>query len=165
MTAGKRPALDRIDRAILEALAAEGRITNQALSERVGLSARPTLERVRRLEAAGVIEGYTALLEPAAVGHAIIALAALVMRDPSAGSRRRLERALTEHPAVVELLVVNGAADYLARFVAPSLGAYEAITAELLAEDALGLARIETTFVLRTLKAFRGYPVGPAAES
>ena len=55
---------DRIDRRILEIMQAEGRITNQELSERISLSPRACLERVRRLERAGIISGYMALLEP-----------------------------------------------------------------------------------------------------
>src|SRR3712207_4892328 len=132
----KRAAgLDRIDVAILEALRENGRITYQALSERVGLSPRPCLERVRRLEQKGVIRGYAALIEPAAVGHEIVALAEIAMRDPSAAVRRKLERALAAHPAVVELQVVSGEYDYIARFVAPSLAAYEALTEAFLSDS------------------------------
>src|SRR5919206_3592607 len=110
-----RADLDRIDRSILKALRQDGRITYQALSERVGLSARPCLERVRRLEQKGVIRGYTALMEPAALGHDIIALAGISMRDPSTATRQRLERAFMAQPCVVELQVVNGEYDYIAR--------------------------------------------------
>ena len=152
------PVLDRIDRAILAALREDGRMTYQALSERVGLSPRPCLERVRRLEQRGVILGFTALVDPAAVGHDIIALAEIAMRDPSAGVRQRLERTLCTHPAVVEFQVVNGDYDYVARIVAPTLAAYEALTGAFLADPAFGIARIHTTFVLKTLKAFDGYP-------
>lgn len=156
----KRAAgLDRIDRAILEALLDNGRITYQALSERVGLSPRPCLERVRRLEQRGVIRGYAALVDPGALGHDIIALAEIAMRDPSAAARQRLERALCAHPCVVELQVVNGDYDYVARIVAPSLAGYEDLTGAFLAEPSFGIARIHTTFVLKTLKSFDGFPV------
>lgn len=134
-------------------------MTYQALSERVGLSPRPCLERVRRLEQRGVIRGFAALLDPGALGHEIIALAEIVMRDPSASSRQRLERALLAHPSVIELQVVNGEADYIARIVAPSLSGYEALTEAFLADPAFGIGRIQTTFVLKTLKAFDGFPV------
>jgi DNA-binding Lrp family transcriptional regulator len=158
-TVAKRaPALDRIDRAILAALRENGRITYQALSDKVGLSPRPCLERVRRLEQRGVIRGYTALLDPAALGYDIIALAEIAMRDPSAAPRQRLERALLAHPSVVELQVVNGDYDYVARFVSPSLAAYEAVTDAFLADPSFGIGRIHTTFVLKTLKTFDGYP-------
>jgi Lrp/AsnC family transcriptional regulator, leucine-responsive regulatory protein len=156
--------LDRIDRAILEILRFDGRITYQALSERVGLSPRPCLERVRRLEASGVICGYTALIDPVAVGHNVVALAEIAMRDPSAAARQRLERALRANAFVVELEVVSGEYDYVARMVAPSLMDYETLTDAFLTDPAFGVARINTTFVLRTLKEFRGYPVDDSAS-
>ena len=155
----KRSAvLDRIDRAILEALRENGRITYQALSERVGLSPRPCLERVRRLEQRGVIRGYAALVDPAALGHDVVALAEIALRDPSPAGRQRLERALSVHPSVVELYVVNGEYDYIARIVAPSIPAYETLTDAFLADPAFGIGRIRTTFVLKTLRMFDGYP-------
>jgi Lrp/AsnC family leucine-responsive transcriptional regulator len=154
-----KPALDRIDLMILDELRQNARITYQALSERVGLSARPCLERVRRLEQKSVIRSYTALVDPSALGHDIIALAGISMRDPSTGTRQRLERALTANPAVVELQVVNGEYDYTARIVAPTLAAYEALTEAFLADPGFGIGRIHTTFVLKTLKEFEGYPV------
>ncbi|WP_230532782.1 Lrp/AsnC family transcriptional regulator [Microvirga roseola] len=164
--AGRSPKahLDRIDLAILEALRQNGRITYQALSDRVGLSPRPCLERVKRLEQRGVIRGYTALVEPAALGHDIIALAGISMRDPSAASRQRLERALIAHPSVVELQVVNGEYDYVARIVAPTLAAYEVLTDAFLADPGFGIGRIHTTFVLKTLKAFESYPVADSKD-
>ena len=162
---GKRAAgLDRIDVAILEALRENGRITYQALSERVGLSPRPCLERVRRLEERGIIRGYTALIEPARVGHHIIALAEIAMRDPSAATRQRLERALIAHPCVVEVQVVNGDYDYVARVVAPTLAAYEELTDAFLTDPRFGIARVHSTFVLKTLKAFDSYPPGEAED-
>lgn len=159
-----KSAFDRIDLMILEALRRNGRITYQALSERVGLSPRPCLERVKRLEQKGVIRGYTALIEPSAVGHDIIALAGISMRDPSTAARQRLERAFIAHPAVVELQVVNGEYDYIARIVAPSLAAYEALTEAFLADPGFGIGRIHTTFSLKTLKNFEGYPVSDSQD-
>ena len=159
-----RVALDRIDLSILEELSKSGRMTYQALSEQVGLSPRPCLERVKRLEQKGVIRGYTALIEPAALGHDIIALAGITMRDPSSAARQRLERALCAHPSIVELQVVNGENDYVARIVAPSLQSYEALTEAFLADPGFGIGRIHTTFVLKTLKSFDSYPVGDSRD-
>ena len=154
-----KTAFDRIDLLILEALRQNARITYQALSEQVGLSPRPCLERVKRLEQKGVIRGYAALMEPAALGHDIIALAGISMRDPSTATRQRLERSFMAHPSVVELQVVNGEYDYIARIVAHTLAAYEALTEAFLADTGFGIGRIHTTFVLKTLKSFDGYPV------
>jgi Lrp/AsnC family transcriptional regulator, leucine-responsive regulatory protein len=157
--ARRTPVLDRIDIAILTALQDNGRMTYQALSERVGLSPRPCLERVRRLEQKGVIRGFTVLLDPEALGHHIMTLAEIALRDPSAPIRQRLERALCAHPSVVELQVVNGEYDYVARIVTPTLAAYEALTDAFLTDSGLGIARIHSTFVLKTVKSFDGYPV------
>ena len=154
-TRKRKPGLDRIDRAILETLRRDGRITYQALSERVGLSPRPCLERVR---------GFTVLVDPSALGHDIIALAEIAIRDPRASSRQQLERVLCANPSVVELQVVAGDFDYVARIVAPTLASYESLTEAFLADPTFGIARIHTTFVLKTLKTFRGFPFADSAE-
>jgi Lrp/AsnC family leucine-responsive transcriptional regulator len=156
-------SLDRIDLAILQELQANGRITYQALSDRVGLSPRPCLERVRRLEERGIVRGYAALVDPGALGHHVIAIAEIAMRDPSGATRQKLERALAADPAVVELYVVNGAYDYVARVVAPTLAAYEEWT-DALTDPAFGIARVHSTFVLKTLQPFSGYPTGDSED-
>jgi Lrp/AsnC family leucine-responsive transcriptional regulator len=148
--------LDRIDLAILRALRENGRMTYQALSERVGLSPRPCLDRVRRLERAGVIKGYTVQIDPTAFGVELVALAEIALRDPSVPIRRHLERLLCAEPTVQELQVVAGEYDYIARIAAPTLQSYEVYTDALLSDPANGIARIHTTFVLKTLKAYEG---------
>ncbi|SFJ59662.1 DNA-binding transcriptional regulator, Lrp family [Bosea sp. OK403] len=156
----KTLTLDAIDRRIIAVLRGEGRITNQALSERVGLSARPCLERVRKLETSGLIRGYGARLAPELAGHAIVAFAQISLRDHSVGRRERVEKVLKSCPDVVEVQVVSGEADYLARIVAASLADYEELTGAWLADAQLGVARIATTFALKALKEFEGYPLG-----
>lgn len=151
--------LDAIDRKIVAILRMDGRITNQALSEQVGLSARPCLERLRKLEASGLIQGYSARLSPELAGHAIIAFAQISLRDHSVGRRERVEKVLKACPDVVEVQVVSGEADYLARIVAGSLAEYEELTGAWLADAQLGMAKIATTFALKALKEFEGYPL------
>ncbi len=151
--------LDAIDRKIVAILRTDGRITNQALSEQVGLSARPCLERLRKLEASGLIQGYSARLSPELAGHAIIAFAQISLRDHSVGRRERVEKVLKACPDVVEVQVVSGEADYLARIVAGSLADYEELTGAWLADAQLGMAKIATTFALKALKEFEGYPL------
>jgi Lrp/AsnC family leucine-responsive transcriptional regulator len=114
---------------------------------------------VRRLEARGILRGYGARIDPGMAGHAVIALAGIALREPSAATRQKLERSLVTNPAVVELTIVNGDFDYLARVVAPSLEAYELLTHDYLADPAFGIGRIHTTFVLKTVKEFQGYPL------
>ncbi|MFN3673978.1 MAG: Lrp/AsnC family transcriptional regulator [Bosea sp. (in: a-proteobacteria)] len=155
----RRLQLDAIDRGIIAILRQDGRITNQALSDKVGLSARPCLERVRKLEASGLIRGYQAVLAPELAGHAIMAFAQIALRDHSVGRRDTVEKILRASPHVVELHVVSGEADYLARIVAASLAEYEEVTGAWLTDAHLGVARIATTFVLKPLKDFEGYPL------
>jgi DNA-binding Lrp family transcriptional regulator len=159
-SAASRPLqLDQIDRQILAILRENGRITYTALAELVGLTTRPCLERVRRLESRGILRGYGARIDPGMAGHAVIALAGIALREPSAATRQKVERSLVANPAVVELTIVNGDFDYLARVVAPSLEAYELLTHDYLADPAFGIGRIHTTFVLKTIKEFQGYPL------
>jgi DNA-binding Lrp family transcriptional regulator len=155
--------LDQIDRKILAELKADGRITYQRLSEVVGLSPRPCLERVRKLEARGVIRGYTAVLDPALASHRMVAIAAIQMRDQASAARERLEKRLCATPAVVEITVPSGDFDYLARVAAPDLETYEALTAEWLGDTRLSISRINTTFILKTVRAFTGYPMDASA--
>ena len=116
-----RVVLDRIDLSILEALRENARITYQALSERVGLSPRPCLERVKRLEQKGVIRGYAALIEPrpSATTSSLLRASPCAIPRPPRGSVWNGRSAPI--PSVVELQVVNGENDYVARIVAPTL--------------------------------------------
>jgi Lrp/AsnC family leucine-responsive transcriptional regulator len=151
--------LDAIDRRILAALQDNARITYQNLAEKAGLSPRPTLERVRRLEARGIIRGYTARLDPVASGYPIVALAAIQLRDHAAPARHQFERVLLASPSVVGIEVPSGDFDYLARIVAASLADYEALTGAWLGDARLGVSRIVTTFILKSVKDFTGYPI------
>ena len=94
MTDARGDSLDLIDGKILAELRSNARITYQRLSEIVGLSPRPCLERVRRLEARGVIRGYTTVLDPALASHKVVAISAIQMRDQLSGARERLEKRL-----------------------------------------------------------------------
>jgi DNA-binding Lrp family transcriptional regulator len=150
--------LDAIDVRILAALQREGRITIVRLAEQVGLSARPCLERVRRLEAAGIIAGYRAevAIERLTQPVTIFAEVALERHD-----RRRqdiFERRIAMIEEAVEIWEVSGAFDYLVRFVCRDLDAYHALTSALLEDEMLGLARIVSTITLRPVRRFAGYP-------
>lgn len=152
----RRALLDAIDIRILATLQREGRITNEKLAAQVGLTPRPCLERVRRLEAEGIITGYRAVLaverlsQPVTI-FAEIALQSQARRDP-------FERRLGEIEEIVECWEVSGAFDYLARFVAGDLARYEALTRALIDDPALGVARIVSQVVLRPVRRFEGYP-------
>jgi Lrp/AsnC family leucine-responsive transcriptional regulator len=84
--------LDRIDRKILETLQLDGRITNQELSDRIALSPRACLERVRRLERAGIISGYMALVEPRKLGGVLTVVVEVTLRDQKQATHARFEQ-------------------------------------------------------------------------
>jgi len=156
MTPKRQPALDRIDIKILAILQRNGRSTIQKLAETVGLSPRPCLERVRRLEAAGIIAGYQAVLALERLSRPLTIFAEIVLEKQV--HRDRFERRLTGIEQIVECWEVSGDFDYLARFVCADLGEYEALTAELLDNAHLGVARIVSHIALRAVRRFGGYP-------
>ncbi len=113
-SSAKFPELDRIDRTLLRALAGSGRLTLAALGEQVGLSAPAVHERIHKLEAAGVIRGYTAQVDPESVGAGTAALVFLRL-DGDRDSRERLEADLAGEPSVTELHEVAGEDCYVAK--------------------------------------------------
>ena len=126
----RTPALDRIDVKILAALQRDGRSTIQKLAEAVGLSPRASLERVRRLEAAGVIAGYQAVVELGRLSRPVNVFAEIILEKHA--NRGRFEKRLTAIEEVVECWEVSGTVDYLARFVCADLAAYEELTSALI---------------------------------
>ncbi len=139
---------------------ARGAITNQALSERS--ASRRGLPGARtQARGLGLIQGYSARLAPARAGHAVVAFASISLRDHSIGRRERVEKALRACSDVVELQVVSGDADYLARIVAGSLSRLRGTDRKPGSPTAqLGVAKIATAFALKALKEFAGYPLG-----
>lgn len=157
MAVKRPPALDRIDIKILAALQRDGRVTIQKLAGTVGLTARPCLERVRRLEAAGIIAGYRAVLALERLSKPVTIFAEIALEKQ--GQQDRLEKRLVAIEEVVECWEVTGNVDYVARFVCADLGRYETLTADLIDDKALGVSRIVSHIALRPVRRFAGYPV------
>ena len=156
MTTKRPPALDRIDLKILAALQLEGRSTIQKLAQKVGLSARPCLERVRRLEAAGIIAGYHAVISLEKLSRPVTVFAEIALEKQAHGER--LAERLRSIEDIVECWEVSGTFDYLARFVCADLARYEKLTAALLEDSNLGIGRIVSHIALRPIRRFAGYP-------
>jgi DNA-binding Lrp family transcriptional regulator len=150
--------LDRIDRRILAALQADGRLTNQALSERVALSPSACLARVRRLEQAGVIQGYHARLDPFMLDVGVVLFAEITLKGHSTDDLARFDAAIAALPQVVEASHVSGAYDYLLKVVVADLAEWTAIGEQLTVPE-VGAERINTHVLLRKPKIFVGYPV------
>lgn len=148
-----RRRLDQIDLRILAELQADGRITNQALSERVGLSARPCLERVRRLERDGLILRYQAVLDLRRLQSSITVLAQIALEHQGGRHGRQLfERRLANSPEVVECFEVSGEFDYIAKLICPDVDAYQALTQGWIDDAELGVSRVTSNIVLRPVR-------------
>ncbi len=150
--------LDRIDRRILAILQADGRLSNQALAERVALSPSACLARVRRLERGGIIEGYHARLNPFSVEVGLILFAEITLRGHSPEEFARFDAAIETLPQVVEASHVSGAFDYLLKVVVANLAEWTRITEQLTASE-VGADRINTHVLLRKTRIFTGYPI------
>jgi DNA-binding Lrp family transcriptional regulator len=163
MVQRRPPALDQIDLKILAALQRNGRMTMQKLGETVGLSARPCLERVRRLEAARIIAGYQAVLDLERLSQPVCVFAEIAVEKQ--GRRKdQFEHLLARIEELVECWEVSGAFDYLARFVCADLARYEALTSALLDDPDTGVARIVSHIALRPVRRFTGYPASLLAR-
>ncbi len=151
--------LDRTDRRLLDLLQQDGRASVQSLSEVVHLSARATLNRVRKLEAAGLIRGYRALLDRTAVGPAIVFFAEIALKDQRQAASRRFEARMQATPEVVACYLLSGRYDYLVRIACTDLAQYQRLTNGWLEEPVLGIEKIVTNTELQTVKEFGGFPL------
>jgi len=151
--------LDRYDRAILDLLQQEGRLSNQDLAERIGLSPSPCLRRVRALEEAGLIVGYRALLDARKLGLSLMALIYISMDRHTPERFEHFELAVTDIPEIVECLLISGQeADYQLKAVVKDMDAYQ----ELLLNRITcipGVSGVHTSFVLRRVVEGRGLPI------
>ena len=137
-----------MDARLLAELEADGRQSYASLGERIGLSKTPTWARVRALENDGVITGYRAEIEPAAVGLELHAFVEVRIRSTQ---HAEFEQAVTRHPAVLECYATAGQADYLLHVLVASIGALDA----LLRDDVSrmpGVERLSTTVGMKTIK-------------
>ena len=151
--------LDDIDLRILTELQRDGRITFQGLSERVGLSARPCLERVRRLERERVILGYTTRVDVSRLAEFVIVIAQISLGKQGREPRVAFERCIRSRPEVLECFEVSGPFDYVAKIFCPSLAAYQKLTESWLDDPSLHLSRIVSNVVMRSITDSSVYPV------
>ncbi len=159
---GKPPIrLDERDLEILAILQKEGRITSAALAARVNLSPTPTWERVKRLEKAGIIEGYGARLSPGAFGPATVVFMEAELDSHRTADFDRFEAAVQEVPEIVGCWAVGGGIDYLLKVVARDVDTYQRLVDRLLTAD-IGLRRYYTYVVTKPVKDVAAAPVTAA---
>jgi DNA-binding Lrp family transcriptional regulator len=152
------PKLDATDWRILKELMADGSTTNLALAAKVGLSAPPCLRRVRALEEAGLITGYTALVDEKALGFDVTAFAMVRLHNQAETDLRSFENRILGWPLVREAYMLSGESDYVLKCVAPDLGTFqEFVLRELTA--APNVASVKTNLAIRRCKSAPGVPV------
>jgi Lrp/AsnC family transcriptional regulator, regulator of ectoine-degradation genes len=143
--------LDRIDLKILGALQRDGRMTKLALAATVNLSAAACWERLRRLEAAQVISGYSARIDATKIGRFTTVLVEIMLKRHRQSDFQRFEAMAVREAAIVSCDAVGGGVDYLLRVVAPDIDSYQGLIDRLLSED-LGIDRYFTYVVTKTIK-------------
>ena len=158
----KEIELDAVDKRILQALQAQGRITYDELASAVGLSASAALRRVKRLEEAGVITGYVALLAPERVGLGLTAyINVRLEKHTDADQRSPVETftaAVQSWPEVVECAPLSGEMDYLLRVLVRDMAHYSRFIMDVLLKHP-AVQDCRTSFVLRQLKGTTALPV------
>ncbi len=143
--------MDAIDRKICRALARQARLTNAELAEEVGLSPSPCWTRVKRLEQAGVIRGYHAELDQAALGLPDTVFLEVMMERHDEAQLARFEAAVMAIPEVLECWLVTGEYDYVLKAAVGGTAGYEALLREKIYRLP-GVRHTRTAFTLRCLK-------------
>ena len=151
--------LDRYDREILRLLQQEGRLSNQELAERIGLSASPCLRRVRALEEAGYISGYRALLDAGKLGLSLTALLHISMDRHTPERFENFEQQIQALPEVMECLLITGQdADYQLKVVVRDMEAYQELLLDKITRIE-GVSGVHSSFVMRKVVDKTALPV------
>jgi len=151
--------LDRYDRRILEVLQQEGRISNQELADRIGLSPSPCLRRVRALEEAGIIAGYRALLDPGKLGLDLVALVSISMDRHTPEQFDRFDETVSALPEVLECLLITGRdADYQLKVIVRDMAAYQELLLDKITRIE-GVSGVHSSFVLRRVVERTALPI------
>lgn len=150
--------LDSRDRRILAILQKDGRLTNAALAQRIGLTPAPTLARVDKLERAGYIRRYAAILDQTKLGLPVTAFVSVILQSHKRKTSEDFRAAVHRLPEVLECHHIAGEEDFLLKVVAASPGDYEAFVLEKLTKIP-GIEKVKTTFVLSSPKLETAIPV------
>ncbi len=150
--------MDKIDRAILAELQADGRLTVTELADRVRLTPGPCHRRLRDLDRSGIITGYRAIVNPAAVGMGFEALVQITLERGDAGTVDSFEAALAELPQVRHAERLFGDPDYLLRVAARDLDSFATLRDQELA-TLPGVHRLTSTIVMKRIIDNRPVPL------
>jgi DNA-binding Lrp family transcriptional regulator len=150
--------MDQIDRDILFQLQNDGRLPNNELADRIGLSPSPCHRRVRILESTGTIQGYAAIVDPRAIGRSYEVLVWITLTKVTRSSMAEIEERFTTLEEITEAFRMMGQPDYLVRIAVPDSAAFEAFYVDTLA----ALPHVQTLTSMTTMKTIKRHrPLRP----
>ena len=158
-----RARLDEFDRKILLALIENARASNVQIADKIGLSEAPCSRRIRRLETEGVIERYSAQLNPEAVGIGFVAFVTLVLDYVTASTAERFYQEIRAIPEVMSCYIVSGGYDAMLHVAAADSRAYSDIVFNRLRRIP-GVKDVRSSFVMRTIKESPSLPLLDVGE-
>jgi len=150
--------LDPIDRKILELLQANSNITNAQLAQEVGLSAAPTLERVKKLETAGVLRSYHAVVDPASVGLGVSTFVMASLKGHNKDNISKFMSAIANIPEIVECHHVTGQADFILKIVCTDIPSYQNLMLEKVTNIEV-VDNLQSMVILSTFKDTKRIPI------
>jgi Lrp/AsnC family leucine-responsive transcriptional regulator len=156
-------ALDDIDKRIVDALQADGRLPMVELAERVGLSPTPCQRRVKRLEEEGVINRYAALVSPLSIGLSLQALVQVTLDDHSEKTVEAFEAAIRARPEVVACYAVTGDMDFLLHVLTPDLASFSEFAMKALLRMP-GVRGTQSSFIMQAVKSDLVWAPQPALQ-
>jgi DNA-binding Lrp family transcriptional regulator len=154
--------LDSVDYKILAQLQEDSSLTNVELARRVHLSPSPCLNRVKALEAGGVIQRYVALTQPQALGLGLNVFISISLKEQSKAALAEFERRIAEHDEVMECYLMTGDSDYLIRVAIADMGALEKFILEQLTPIP-GVEKIRSSFALKQVRYKTALPLRKGA--
>ena len=159
MTELKKRVLDRLDLNILKTLQSDGRISYVDLAERVGLSSTPCIERVKRLEKEGYIEGYYARLNPQLLNYKMLVFVEISLSYQTPDAFQSFNKAVKELPYILECHLVSGDADYLLKARINDMSEYRALLGDMLL-TLPGVKNSKSYIVMEEVRETLELPVG-----
>lgn len=155
---GHTHKIDEIDKKILEILQARAKITNAKLSEEIGLSPAPTLERVKKLEQIGIINSYHAKLNIEKIGLGVTTFVLATLNGHNRANIEGFVEAIHKIPEVVECHHITGAGDFILKVIAKDIASYQKLMLEKVS-DIKQVDNMQSMVVLSTFKDSKTIPV------
>nr|WP_321443279.1 Lrp/AsnC family transcriptional regulator [uncultured Cohaesibacter sp.] len=151
-------SLDQHDIKILQILKDEGRITNQALSDQIGLATSPCWRKMRQLEESGIIEGYSVRLNRRKIGLGVQAFIRVKIDSHSEAEAEQFASEVMQLDQVVACYSIAGDADFLLQVVARDLDSYSDFAMNEI-RRLPGIKEMQTSMMLKEIKPFKGFPL------